>query len=124
MLRIVESLIRDHDLGLVALACLVCVLAAHTTVRLLGSSHDGRPRLNAVRTGAAIVAFSTGVWTTHFIGMLAFHLDLPVNFDVPLCILSLVFAIVGTTVAFAIRPHRSEARGLIVTSGFILAGGI
>ncbi|MDB5404398.1 MAG: diguanylate cyclase [Rhodopila sp.] len=124
MLRVVGCVTQDHNLGLVALACLVCVLATNTSLRLLVPRGDGSRRNSAIRTGAAILAFSTGVWTTHFVSMLAYQPGVPVSFDVPLCVLSLVIAIVGTAVAFTIQPRERGANGSIIASGLTLAAGI
>jgi diguanylate cyclase len=124
MLRVVGCITQDHDLGLVALACLVCVLATHTSVRLLTPRRDAEPWPGAIRTATGVLAFSVGVWTTHFIGILAFHPDLPVSFNVPLCILSLVISIVGTAIAYAVRPRQRGDKIAIVASGTILAASI
>jgi diguanylate cyclase (GGDEF)-like protein len=94
-------------------------------MRLLRPNADTELLHSRVRDWAAVVAFATGVWTTHFTAMLAFHPDLPISFDIPLCILSLALAITGTAVAFTIRPRDRGAKPpLIVASGLVLAAGI
>lgn len=117
MLRVVGCITQEHDLGLVALACLVCLLATNTSLRLLGSHQDGYQQQRVTRTGAAIMAFSTGVWATHFISMLAFRPGVPVGFDVPLCILSFVISIAATAVAFTIRQRQPGNLASIIASG-------
>jgi diguanylate cyclase len=130
MLRVVGSIAQDHDLWLVALACLVCLLAANTSVRLLDQrvGEDGRAgedgRMGAIRTAAAILAFSAGIWTTHFISLLSFRPGLPVSFDLKLCILSMALSIAATSVAFTIRPRTGDTAASMVFSGLVLAGGI
>jgi diguanylate cyclase (GGDEF)-like protein/PAS domain S-box-containing protein len=133
MRRVVGCILQDHDLGLVALACVVCILAANTSIRLLGARQDEDRWQRAIRSNLAILAFSTGVWTTHFISMLAFRhgvpvsteaSDAPVSFDVSLCILSLVLAILATAVAFTIGWRQASTRMSIVSSGLVLAAGI
>jgi diguanylate cyclase (GGDEF)-like protein/PAS domain S-box-containing protein len=124
MLRVVGCIVQDHDWGLVALACLVCLLATHTSVRLLNPRRDGEEGALAIRTGTAILAFGTGVWTTHFIGMLAFRPDIPLNFNVPLCVLSLVLSVAATAIAYTIRPRERDDYAAIVASGIVLAAGI
>ena len=124
MLRVVGCITQDHDLGLVALACLVCLLSAHTSVRLLNPRRDVEQGARAIRTATAILAFSTGVWTTHFIAMLAFRPDIALSFDVPLCILSLVLSIAATAIAYMIRPRERSDYAAIATSGLVLAAGI
>ncbi len=123
MLRVVGCLTQDHDLSLVALACLVCVLSTSATARLLCPRRGDRSR-RGIRTGAAIVAFSTGIWTTHFIGMLAFRPDMPASFDLWLCLLSYGISGLTTTAAFTLRPREPGFAAPIVASGLVLAAGI
>jgi diguanylate cyclase (GGDEF)-like protein/PAS domain S-box-containing protein len=124
MLRVVGCITQDHDLGLVALACLVCLVATNTSARLVTPRRTGEQWPRAIRTGAGILSFSIGVWTTHFISMLAFRPDVAASFDVPLCILSLIVSIVATFVAYTIRPREPGAIAATVASGLVLAAGI
>jgi diguanylate cyclase (GGDEF)-like protein/PAS domain S-box-containing protein len=124
MLGVVERIVPDHDPGLVALACLVCILATSTSVRLLGPrSHEDR-RQRAIRGGAATLAFGIGVWVAHFVAMLAFRPALPISFDVPLCVLSVVLVIAATAIAFALALRERCTKTSIVASGLVLAVGI
>jgi diguanylate cyclase (GGDEF)-like protein/PAS domain S-box-containing protein len=124
MLRVAGCLTQDHDPGLVALAGLICVLAVTASVRLLGvRGGDDRPP-SAVRTAAAVLAFSTGAWTTHFISILAFRPTVPFSFNVPFCVLSLCVSIAGTTVGFTIRPGTGGLPRAAIGSGLALAAGI
>jgi diguanylate cyclase (GGDEF)-like protein/PAS domain S-box-containing protein len=124
MLRVVGCITQEHDLWLVALACLVCVLATHTSVRLLSPRYHAEQWAGMLHSVTAILAFSVGVWTTHFISMLAFRPSMPVSFDVPLCIMSLVFAIGGTTIAFMIMPREPGGKLAILASALVLEAGI
>jgi diguanylate cyclase (GGDEF)-like protein len=124
MLRVVGCVTQHHDLGLVVLAFLVCVLATNASARLLTSRGADASPQRGVQLGAAILAFSVGVWATHFIGILAYHPGVPFSFDVPLCIFSLILVLVATTFAFALDQHMQGAAPMIVVRGVILAGGI
>ena len=74
--------------------------------------------------GAAIVAFSSGVWATHFIGVLAYRPGIPFGFNVPLCVLSYVLAIGATALAFMPGRRSETTPTAIVARGLILALGI
>jgi diguanylate cyclase (GGDEF)-like protein len=136
MLRVVGCLTQAHDLGLVALAFAVCVLATNATTRLLCSSSAGIGEQPKIRLGAAIVAFGTGVWATHFISILAYLPGTHFSFDLPLIALSLAFAIGTGSLAFILAPLPANATGraagvaspdaltTIGVRGLILASGI
>jgi diguanylate cyclase len=127
MLRVFGSITQSHDPGLVALACLICVLATNASARLLTPDKSNESDQRAIRLGAAVTAFSTGVWATHFISILAYR-PVPLGFDVPLCALSLAIAIGMTSLAFTFGPRRGHTpwSGLTiaVARGVILASGI
>ncbi|HEY4040840.1 MAG TPA: EAL domain-containing protein [Rhodopila sp.] len=130
MLRVVGCITQDHDPGLIVLACLVCLLATNASTRLLGPRRGGEPALRTVRLGAAVLAFSIGVWTTHFISLLAYRPGLPLAVDAPQCALSLALAIGIAALGFAPYPRGwPTPRGasdfpIVAFRGFVLAAGI
>jgi diguanylate cyclase len=124
MLRVVRSILQDHDRSMIWLALLVCVLAASTSARLLCQSDDRERDRRTIRIGAAVVAFGTGVWATHFIGILAFRPGVEFSFDVPICLLSLSFVIIATGIAFTLVFRGGEGATAIALRGIILAAGI
>ncbi|WP_373414665.1 EAL domain-containing protein [Ensifer aridi] len=64
----------------------------------------------------AAVAGGGGVWTTHFVAMLAYEPPAPVSFDPAMTVMSLVIAMVGLLISFSVSA-------LGVTPVFALAGG-
>jgi len=113
MLRVIGCITQEHDLRLVGLALLVCILATNTSVRLLMHGASRQDAHGRAWTGAAMVAFSCGVWTTHFLGMLAFLPDLPSTIDVPLGILSLALVAVPAQVAFSLWARLPAGRQVV-----------
>jgi signal transduction histidine kinase len=122
MLRLYTCITEDHDLRLVLLAGAICLLATYTALslfrRVLAASE------NSSRHGwlaAAAVVTGSGVWTTHFVAMLAFDPYLPVSYDVARTVVSIVIAVaisyVGLTVAAA-----GQTRGDIVAVGGAIVG--
>jgi NO-binding membrane sensor protein with MHYT domain len=112
MLRVVGWITQDHDLGLIALACLVCVMAMNTSLRLSIPHLSGQQ--GALRAGTAVLAFSIGVWTTHFIGVLAYRPGGPVSFNVPLGTLSFILSIAATAFAFTIMVRGRGTKTSII----------
>ncbi|MGB8182396.1 MAG: MHYT domain-containing protein [Stellaceae bacterium] len=72
---------------------------------------------------AAATAMGGGIWSMHFIGMLAFSLPVPVGFSIPVTLLSLAIAIDVTAVGFAIiATERTTLR--LVLAGIIMGIGV
>ncbi|HTC18768.1 MAG TPA: MHYT domain-containing protein, partial [Stellaceae bacterium] len=71
---------------------------------------------------AAATAMGGGIWSMHFIAMLAFSLPVNIGYNIPITLLSLAIAIDVTAVAFAIVAggrgwQRLMAAGCIMGCG-------
>jgi PAS domain S-box-containing protein len=65
-----------------------------------------------------------GIWSMHYIGMLAFSLPVPVRYDLPLVAWSLVAAVVSSGIAlFVVSRHRMAWWAALVAS-LLMGGGI
>lgn len=100
MLRVYECLTQDHDLRLVALAAVICVLASYTAFNLAARAYplDRRSRYGWLAIAAVVTG--SGVWATHFVAMLAFRPGYPVGYDLGLTVLSILIAIVLSGVGY------------------------
>ena len=105
MYRVYTCITQQHDLRLVAVAALICLLACYTGFSLLSraSLAGGRARLRWIC--ATATAIGCGIWATHFIAMLAFAPEVPIGQDVGATALSIVIAITvaGCGIAIALR---------------------
>jgi NO-binding membrane sensor protein with MHYT domain len=111
----------DHDPLLVAVSVLVAMGASYTALDMAGrvSAARARPRVGWLVAGS--VAMGTGIWSMHFIAMLAFKLPVPVGYDVPLVLLSGACAIAASLLALVVASQpRLRIRSIIV--GGLLMG--
>ncbi len=112
MRRVFECITLEHDLWLVALAAVVCLLGCYACFSLLHRAWRNPDRPGVWLAGAAITA-GAGIWATHFVAMLAYVPPWPISFDVPLTALSALIAIAAIAVAF-----------FFLQRGHALAGGV
>lgn len=107
-----------YDQRLVALSIIVAVFASYTALDLAGrvTAAFGRSRL-AWLIGGAIV-MGVGIWSMHFVGMLAFSLPIPIAYDVWLVLLSVLPAIIASGLALSL------ASGRVLTIQGLLLGGL
>jgi NO-binding membrane sensor protein with MHYT domain/signal transduction histidine kinase/ActR/RegA family two-component response regulator len=109
---------------LVALSILVAAFAAYTALDLGGrvtAARDGARRVGLV---AAAIAMGGGIWSMHFIGMLAFNLPIPMSYDIGLTALSLVVAIFVTGAGFYFISRQSAPPFSRIFSGIFMGLGI
>src|SRR3984885_13420190 len=116
MLRLYECVTQQHDPRLVALAVLICFWGCFTALSLLSRAKRPDGSLDPIWLSFASAAGGAGIWSTHFIAMLAYRPGYPVQYDIGLTPLSIVFAIAITWVAFgvAVGYRRPLAGGVIL----------
>jgi diguanylate cyclase len=107
---------------LVALSVGVAILVSHTALRLSArvARTDGVPSGLWLIGGA--LAMGGGIWSMHFIGMLAFSLPIALAYDIPTTIASLMIAIITSALALAIA-NRPRISALHLSLGAVLLGG-
>src|ERR1700758_1401694 len=89
-----------YDPFLVALSILVAIFASYTALDLTGHVGPTRGFARRVWLVTAALTMGGGIWSMHFVAMLAFSMPTPMSYDIRLTILSLVIAIVVTGVGF------------------------
>src|SRR6202171_2415537 len=122
MLKIYNCIATAHDLRLVGLAALVCVLASFAAINLLRHARKSNGRMRSIWLAVSAISTGFGIWATHFVAMLAFTPGIPSGYNIILTILSLVSAILltGAGLAVSLTPnwrHGPWAGGAIVAGG-------
>ena len=111
-----------HDPVLVALSILIAALASYTALDLATRMRAASGRARRAWLAAAAIAMGGGIWSMHFVGMLAFSLPgIEISYDPFLTLLSLVIPIVVAAAAFAVVGRRPQA---LLASGFAMGFGI
>ncbi len=112
---------NSYDLRLVGLAFVIAVIASYTALNLAGrvKSARGQTRIRWLLGGA--VAMGTGIWSMHFIAMLAFKLSQPVTYEVLTTLLSLLDAIACSGLALLL-VSRATLKELHLLIGSVLMG--
>jgi diguanylate cyclase (GGDEF)-like protein/PAS domain S-box-containing protein len=123
MFKIYTCIAYAHDLRLVGLAALVCVLASFAAINLLRHARKSSGQARGMWLAVSAISTGFGIWATHFIAMLAFTPGIPSGYNIVLTMLSLVAAILltGAGLAVSITPNWRHGPWL---GGAIVAGGI
>jgi PAS domain S-box-containing protein len=115
---------HHHDMWLVVLSIVIAVLASYTSLDLAGRMRVSPGIWWVAWLPAAALAMGGGIWSMHFVAMLAFHFGGPVSYDVTLTALSLLLAIVVTGIGlFTVHRRRGDRIG-IVAGGTLMGIGI
>ncbi len=104
---------------------LVAVLAGFVALNI-GADIAARARKAEKVTWILVGAFAMGigVWGMHFTGMLAFHLPIPVSFDVVVTAVSLIPAVLAGIVVLTLMGRPRVGRREVYWGGLLMGGGI
>jgi NO-binding membrane sensor protein with MHYT domain/signal transduction histidine kinase len=118
------NVIGSYNYALVALSVLIAMFASYAALDLASrvTATGGWTRAAWLLGGAG--AMGTGIWSMHYIGMLAFVLPVPVAYHWPTVLLSLFAAILASAIALYVvsRPKMSAFRAL--TGSVLMGAGI
>ncbi len=113
-----------YDPYLVALSILVAVFASYTALDLGGRVAAARGLARRVWLVAAAITMGGGIWSMHFVAMLAFIMPTPMSYDIGLTTLSLVVAMFVTGGGFYVISRHSGSLLRLVLSGIFMGLGI
>jgi signal transduction histidine kinase/CheY-like chemotaxis protein len=120
-----QELSAAHTPFLVALSFFVAALggyAALEVVERMASAPSPKTRRRWLAAGAA--AMGSGIWSMHFIGMLAFSLPIPVSYDLTITLLSMVPAVFASAMALHFMDRARISWWRLNVGGLLMALGI
>jgi NO-binding membrane sensor protein with MHYT domain len=115
---------QTYDAGLVLASIAISMMAAFTGLWLTRGLSRMAPAEKQVRIIMASVALGGGIWSMHFIAMLAVRLPIPVTYDILRTIASLLIAILLAGLSLLIMHFTRRKMQHVVLSGSILGFGI
>ncbi|MEB6589744.1 EAL domain-containing protein [Pseudomonas asiatica] len=86
----------SYSFSLVLISLCVAILASYTALDLAGRIATAKGRAIYVWMGGGALAMGIGVWSMHFIGMLAFSLPIALGYDLALTAFSLLIAVLSS----------------------------
>ncbi|APO51840.1 EAL domain-containing protein [Bradyrhizobium diazoefficiens] len=121
MYQVLYCLTDQHDWRLVALGGAVCLLASAAAISLFQRARaaSGGARVSWIALDAVVAG--CGIWATHFIAMQAYGPGAGGAYNIPVTVLSLIFAIAVTFVGLSISV--SVTRTIPVALGGAVVGG-
>jgi two-component system, sensor histidine kinase and response regulator len=118
------GIIGTYNAGLVVLSVLVAILSAGGALDLTGrvTQTQGIARCAWLCCGALVMGL--GIWSMHYIGMLAYDLPMTVRYDWPTVILSLAAAVFASWVSLFVASRSSLGWARAVSGSVVMGAGI
>ena len=113
-----------YDYRLVAVSVAIAILSAYAALDLAERVTASRTWLRKVwlTSGSGVMGF--GIWSMHYLGMLAFKIHANVLYDVPTVLLSLCAAIVASAIALFTASQETMGRRRLAVASFSMGCGI
>jgi diguanylate cyclase (GGDEF)-like protein len=116
--------VGTYSYWLVLGSVIVAVLASYTALDLATRITASRGRNARLWLFGGAFGMGTGIWSMHFIGMLAFSLPVPMGYDVPMTLASMAIAIVVSGFAlYMVSRERLTGKNLLL-GGVLMGLGI
>ncbi|WP_413707077.1 putative bifunctional diguanylate cyclase/phosphodiesterase [Ralstonia sp. Ralssp110] len=109
---------------LVLLSLFVAILASYTALDMAGRvvTAHGRAALSWLIGGAS--AMGLGIWSMHFVGMLALNLPIPVGYDVGITLTSLAIGIGASMFALWLVSRRDLPWQRLAGGALLMGAGV
>lgn len=104
----------------IAVAAVASYSALHIASRVAQSS--GAKKKVWLLIGAMIMGM--GIWSMHFIGMMAFQMRVGITYDTSLLILSILASFIGSLIAFSICIQKQVSRRRLLISSITIGTAI
>lgn len=123
MMHQIHEISGSYSFSLVLLSLVIAIVASYTSLDLalrVATSH-GWSRKAWLISGA--IAMGTGIWSMHFVAMLAFHLSQAVSYDLFIIAVSILISIAASFAGlwFASAPEK-EVMKLMIGGCFLGIG--
>lgn len=119
-----QTLEFDQNLFLLAMSCLIALVASFTGLSLTRKLASKSVHQKAFSVGLASVSLGGGIWSMHFVAMLGLQLPVLFYYDAAITLVSALTAILIVGAALILLHFVERSPMVIVSAGAIVGVGI
>jgi NO-binding membrane sensor protein with MHYT domain len=117
-------MLATYNLWLVALSIVVAIAVAYTALKLAGRVAAAERSGGRLWLLGGAAAMGIGIWSMHFVGMLAYSVPIPLRYNVLTTLASLAISILTSGFALAIASRRDLSLTRLAMSSVVMGAGI
>jgi len=117
-------LVSSYNSLYVLFSLIVAILASYTALNMAGRVTHTEGAASALWLAGGSFAMGTGIWSMHFIGMLAFQLPIELGYDLELTGLSLLVAIASSAFALWLVCQKEMPLHRLLLGAMLMGIGI
>lgn len=114
----------NYDPWLVSASLLIAMLASYTALDMAGRVVASEGRVARWWLAGGSVAMGVGIWTMHFLGMLAFRLPMPMSYDPGITLLSLLIGIASSNFALWMVCQKALSWLRLCIGSLLMGAGV
>lgn len=114
----------SYSPALVLISLFVAILASYTALDMTGRIATAKGRAVYLWMGGGALAMGVGIWSMHFIGMLAFRLPISLGYDIGITLLSLLIAVLSSGFALWLVSQPRLPAWQLAFGALIMGAGI
>jgi two-component system sensor histidine kinase/response regulator len=114
----------SHHPGLVTLSIVIAIFASYVALDTAGRTSDPRRGYRIGWLVGGALSMGLGIFSMHYIGMLALTLPVPVRYDVPTVLLSLAASVAGSFAGLFMVNRRQVSRARLAAGGLVMGASI
>jgi two-component system sensor histidine kinase/response regulator len=119
-----STLVGSYNSLLVTVSVLIAILAAYAALDLAGRVTAARGMAWFAWLSGGAFAMGIGIWSMHYIGMEALQLPVPVKYDWPTVLLSMVAAVVASAIALFVVSRKTMKISAALAGSVLMGSGI
>lgn len=109
---------------LILFSFIVAMLASYTALDMAGRVATTQGRASKLWLAGGALSMGIGIWSMHFIGMLAFSLPVSMGYDPLITLFSMLIAIVSSAFALWLVCHDRLPTQSLLMGSLLMGGGI
>lgn len=119
-----SPLAGTYNVPLVVVSIVIAIIASFAALDLAGRISGASGRIRVAWLSGGALAMGIGIWSMHYVGMEAFHLPVPVEYDWPTVLVSLLAAVLASGLALLIISRPKMTAMHLVFGSFFMGAGI
>ncbi|GEN84557.1 putative signaling protein [Sporosarcina luteola] len=113
-----------YNIYIVALSVIIAVLASYSALNIAAKISNANGKMKYFWLFSGSFVMGSGVWSMHFIGMLAFEIHANMDYDASLTLLSMIASVLSSFIAFYITMPQIVDMKRLILGGFTMGSGI
>lgn len=120
----VSLLASSYNAWLIALSVIIAIGASYAALDMAARTSATSGQIRRLWLAGGATAMGGGIWSMHYIGMLAFSLSVPVFYELPLVALSLLAAIAASAAALFVLSRATMGAVPLVIGSLVMGAAI